>query len=86
MLLDSVPSIHSKRNYAKAIDDLFAFCANRPLSRQLLMEYRATMEHFSPSTINVRMSAIRKLVREAKQNGFIELEEAANLTDVPNIR
>ena len=86
MVLDSVPSIHSKRNYAKALDDLFAFCANRPLSRALLMEYRATMEHLSPSTINVRMSAIRKLVGEARQNGLIGLEEAANLTDVPNIR
>jgi hypothetical protein len=38
MVLDSVQSIHSKRNYAKALDDLFAFCASRPLSRALLME------------------------------------------------
>jgi hypothetical protein len=86
MVLDSVSSIHSKRNYAKALDDLFSFCASRPLSRALLMEYRTTMEHLSPSTINVRLSAIRKLVGEARQNGMIGLEEAANLTDVPNIR
>jgi hypothetical protein len=33
-----------KRNYAKALDDLFAFCASRPLSRGLLMEWRAGME------------------------------------------
>jgi hypothetical protein len=64
MVLDSVQSIHSKRNYAKALDDLFAFCANRPLSRALLMEYRTAMDHPSPSTINVRLSAIRKLVGE----------------------
>ena len=37
MVLDSVQSVHSKRNYAKALDDLFAFCASRPLSRALLM-------------------------------------------------
>jgi integrase len=86
MVLDSVQSIHSKRNYAKALDDLFAFCANRPLSRALLMEYRTSMENLSPSTINVRMSAIRKLVGEARQNGLIGIEEAANLTDVPNVR
>jgi hypothetical protein len=49
MVLDSVQSIHSKRNYAKALDDLFAFCANRPLSRALLMEYRTTIDHLSPS-------------------------------------
>ena len=86
MVLDSVQSIHSKRNYAKALDDLFAFSTNRSLSPALLMEYRTSMENLSPSTINVRMSAIRKLVGEARRNGLIGLEEAANLTDVPNVR
>jgi integrase len=56
------------------------------LSRALLMEYRTTMDHLSPSTINVRLSAIRKLVGEARRNGMIGLEEAANLNDVPNVR
>jgi len=83
MVLDTVPSVHSKRNYAKALDDLFAFCASRPLSRALLIEYRTTMDHLSPSTINVRLSAIRKLVGEARRNGMIGREEADNLTDVP---
>jgi site-specific recombinase XerD len=86
MVLDSVLSIHSKRNYAKALDDLFAFCASQPLSRALLMEYRTKMDHLAPSTINVRMSAIRKLVGEARRNGMIGHEEAANLSDVPNVR
>src|SRR6202165_4014369 len=86
MVLDSVQSIHSKRNYAKALEDLFSFCASRPLSRALLMEYRTSMERLSPSTINVRMSAIRKLVGEARRNGMIGREEAADLTDVPNVR
>jgi len=85
MVLDSVLSIHSKRNYAKALDDLFIFCAGRPLSRALLMEYRTTIDHLSPSTINVRLSAIRKLVGEAKGVGMIGTEEAASLNDVPNV-
>ena len=86
MVLDSVVSPHSKRNYAKALDDLFAFCGGRPLSRALLMEYRTTVDHLSPSTINVRLSAIRKLVGEAKRAGIIGIEEAANLSDIPNVR
>jgi hypothetical protein len=85
MVLDSVGSPHSKRNYAKALDDLFQFCASRPLSRSLLIEWRAGMESLSPSTINVRLSAVRKLVGEARRAGIIGLEEAASLTDVPNI-
>jgi len=43
-VLDSVVSSHSKRNYARSLDDLFAFCASRPLSRSLLMEWRSGME------------------------------------------
>ena len=85
MVLDSVASPHSRRNYAKALDDLFAFSVGRPLSRALLMEYRATMDALSPSTINVRLSAVRKMVTEARKNGMIGAEEAANLTEVPNI-
>src|SRR3979490_1148156 len=81
MVLDSVPSPHSKRNYAKALDDLFTFCASRPLSLALLMEYRTKMDHLAASTINVRMSAVRKLVGEARRLGVIESEEAANFTD-----
>jgi integrase len=85
MVLDSVASPHSKRNYAKALDDLFGFCASRPLSRELLLEWRSTMESLSPSTINVRLSAVRKLVGEARRNNMIGSEEAASLTDIPNI-
>jgi hypothetical protein len=86
MVLDSVPSPHTRRNYAKALDDLFQFCASRPLSRSLLMEWRAGMEPLSPSTINVRLSAVRKLVGEARRAGMIGSEEAASLTDIPNIK
>jgi hypothetical protein len=42
MVLNSVVSEHSKRNYAKALDEVFALCEERkqPLSRALLMEFR----------------------------------------------
>ena len=86
MVLDSVPSPNSRRNYAKALDDLFALSAGRPLTRALFMEYRASMEALSPSTVNVRLSAVRKLVAEARRNGLIGVEDAASLSEVPNIR
>ncbi len=85
MVLNSVVSEHSKRNYAKALDDLFLFAASRPLTRALLMEWRAAMNRLSPSTVNVRLSAMRKLVTEARRNGMLGAEEAANLTEIPNI-
>lgn len=74
MVLDSVASPNSRRNYAKALDDLFALSAGRPLTRALFLEYRASMEALAPSTVNVRLSAVRKLVAEARQNGLIGVE------------
>ena len=86
MVLDTLPSANSRRNYAKALDDLFAFSAGRPLTRELLLEYRASIENLSASTINVRLSAVRKMVSEARKNGMLSAEDAANLTGIPNIR
>src|ERR1700722_19095079 len=86
MVLDAVTSPHSRRNYAKALDDLFAFAAGRPLTRALLQEWRASMAALAPSTVNVRLSAVRKLVGEAHKNGMLGSEEAEHLTDIPNLR
>jgi hypothetical protein len=44
----------------KALDDLFAFCARRPLFRALLMEWRAGMESRSPSTITFPLFEIER--------------------------
>ena len=49
------------------------------------MEWRAGMEALSPSTINVRLSAVRKMVGEPRRHNMIGSEEAASLTDIPNI-
>jgi integrase len=36
--------------------------------------------------MSVRLSAVRKLVAEARQNGMIGVEDAASHSEVPNIR
>ena len=86
MVLDSVGSPHPRRNYAKALDLLFAFAAGRPLTRALRMEYRTSMEDLAPSTVNVRLAAVRKMMTEAKRNRLLSCEDAVNLTDVLNVR
>ena len=53
VVLDTLSSPHSRRNYAKALDDLFAFSAGRSVTRELLLEYRASIASLSASTINV---------------------------------
>jgi len=90
MVLQAVASKHSKRNYAKALDEVFTLCANRaqPISRVLLLDYRSSMieKGLSPSTINVRLAAIRNLIGEARRSGILDAEQAAQMTDVPNVR
>ncbi len=90
VVLNGVTAENSKRNYALALDELSAFCLERqqPVSRTLILALRAAMldRNLSASTINVKLSAIRKLINEAKRAGVIGAEEAAQMTDVPNVR
>ena len=44
------------------------------------------MEDLAPSTVNVRLSAVRKLVAEAEKNGLLSGDDAATLNDIPNVR
>ena len=85
-VVDLVAAANSKRNYTKALDHLFTFAAGRPLSRELLLEWRASMEKQAPSTVNIRLSAMRSLVAEARRAGMLSSEDAATLTDIPNIK
>lgn len=88
-VLNGVTAANSKRNYALALDELSAFCMEREqaISRTVILEFRAALldRELSPSTINVKLSAIRKLVDEAKRAGFIDAEEASQMSDVPNV-
>ena len=87
MLSNSVVSRHTKHAYLTAFDDLIKLAASRPISRLVLMEYRASMvaEGLSAATINLRLCGIRKLVNEARENGLIDPAEAVRLTSVPGV-
>jgi len=87
MLSNPVVSPHTKRAYLASFDDLIKLAAGRPISRMVLMEYRASMvaEGLSAATINQRLCAIRKLVNEAQENGLIDPAEAVRLTSVPGV-
>jgi site-specific recombinase XerD len=89
-VLNSVPSENSRCNYGKALDEFFVFwdARSEPVSRGLVMEYRAWLlaRELAPPTINVRLSAVRKLVGEARRNGWIDAELAASVAEIPNVR
>jgi integrase len=44
------------------------------------------MKKQSPSTVNIRLSAMRRLISEAKSARMLSSEEAETLSDIPNIK
>jgi integrase len=89
MLTNSVPSGHTRRAYAKAFDDLLALIARtgQPISRLLFQQYRAEMVDagLGSSTINVRLSGVRKLINEARENGLVDPSDAGRIVSVTNV-
>ena len=89
-VLNGVTADNSKRNYALALDELSDFCHQRreTVSRTLILEFRAALldRNLKPSTINVKLAAVRKLVEEARRGGVLGSEEASQMTDIPNVR
>ena len=59
----------------------------QPISRQLFQQYRAEMVDagLGGSTINVRLSGVRKLVNEARENGLVDPSDAGRIVSVPNV-
>ena len=73
-VLDSVSSEHTRRAYRRALVDYLAWRAADPARRILnkanVQAYRRDMERedMGSATINLRLSAIRKLAREIADN------------------
>jgi integrase len=84
LVLASVPSPNTRESYAKGIRDLLAFADGEPITRILLLEWRGAMKKAgrSDSTVNLRLSAARALVREAMGSGAIDALQERDLLRV----
>jgi site-specific recombinase XerD len=87
LVLDSVTSPHSRRAYETALDGFFGWWdaqGRPPFAKATVQAFRSQLEAegMSPSTINVRLSAIRKLATEAADNGLLAPELAAGIARV----
>jgi integrase len=87
LVLDTLPSPESKRAYRQALDDFFNWCeaaAAGEFTKATVNAYRVNLEtrQLSPSTINQRLSAIRKLAMEAADNGLMPPPVAAAISRV----
>jgi len=87
LVLDSLPSPESKRAYRHSLDDFFRWCDVEGIgafTKAAVNAYRASLEgrKLSSSSLNLRLSAIRKLALEAVDNGLIPPEVVSAISRV----
>ena len=92
LVVNSVHSEHSRRAYRRAIEDFIAWYhvqpGQPPLSKALVQQYRVALTEakLAPSTINVQLSAIRKLAAEAAGNRLLDADLAAGIAKVKGVK
>ena len=91
LVLPGMHSPHSRRAYASSLHEFLEW--HRPqlhgaLSRAVVQQYRTALEArgLAPSSINVRLAAIRKLAAEAADHGLLPPEVAAGIARVRGVR
>jgi site-specific recombinase XerD len=87
LVMDSVHSPHTKRAYRAAITDFLLWCqgsADAHFSKAIVQEYRSQLEQrkLSASSIQVQMSAIRRLAAEMADNGLLDAQAALVIAKV----
>jgi integrase/recombinase XerD len=90
-VLDSLDSAHSRRAYERHLREFIAWhhaSGQTAFSKATVQRYAAELREsgLSASTINQRLSAIRKLAAEAADNGALDPQLANGIRAVKGIR
>lgn len=91
LVLAAVSSPHSRRAYRRSLEEFLAWYrpeAQGPFNKAVVQQYRAELEsrRLAPSSINVRLAAIRKLAAEAADSGLLAPELAAGIARVRGVK
>ena len=91
LVLDGISSCHTRRAYSQALDEFLIWFRDEPgrqFNKATVQKYRADLETkgLAPSSINVRLSAIRRLALEASDNGRMDPELAAGIARAKGAR
>src|SRR5580692_9263210 len=89
-VLHSLGATSSQESYGHAIDEFIGWYCSEPrlaFNRTVVLRYRFSLEqkNLAPSTINVRLAAVRRLAYEASDCGLLSPELAAG-TDMAQHR
>ena len=89
-VMNSLTSASSKRSYDPAIREFIGWYCSEPrlaFNRAVVTRYRMALEQhpYAPSTINLRLAAIRRLAYEASDCGLLSPDLAAAIRRVSEI-
>src|SRR5271169_467479 len=90
-VLNTLASHHSRRSYEYAIERFIAWYCSEPrltFNRSVVVKYRSFLERLSLSaaTINLHLSAIRRLADESAESGWLSPEHAIGIRRVKGVK
>ena len=90
-VLHTLASAHSRRGYKYAIDKFIAWYCGEPrlgFNRAVMVRYRSFLENqsLSAATINLHLSAIRRLADEAAESGCLSSEVVTGIRRVKGLK
>jgi len=86
-VLNSLAAASSQESYRHAMEEFITWYSSEPrlsFSRVVVLRYRFFLEQkgLAPSTINVRLAAVRRLAYEAADSGLLSSDLAAGIRRV----
>jgi integrase len=90
-VLNSLTSKSGQRTYDRAITDFVDWYCSEPrlaFNRTVVLRYRIYLEQklYAPTTINLRLAAVRRIAYEAADSGLLNPELAAGIRRVIGVR
>ena len=90
-VLNSLTSKSGQRTYDRAITDFVEWYCSEPrlaFNRTVVLRYRIYLEQkqYAPTTINLRLAAVRRVAFEAADSGLLSPELAAGIRRVKGVR
>jgi site-specific recombinase XerC len=90
-VLNTLASPHSRRSYEHAIERFIAWYCSEPrltFNRSVVVKYGSFLERLSLSaaTINLHLSAIRRLADESAESGWLSPEHAIGIRRIKGVK
>jgi len=92
LVVDGMTSIHSKRAYSQALVAFMRWYEEsgyKELTKAVVQKYKTYLTEvleYSPSSVNQKISAIRKLAQEAADNGLVDPMLAGGIARVKGVK